>query len=63
MEGICLTFIDLTYFSPSSRDVAMTTNFGQNWRIDLHQHAGALERITISPFQFKSIQWQYPVQI
>jgi len=37
MEEICLNVISLDqFFADSSRDVAMATNFGQNWQTGLH---------------------------
>jgi len=50
MEGISVNVVNSDHFFDSSRDVAMATNFGQNWRNDLHSAPWHFKRGGISQY-------------
>jgi len=53
MEGFCVNVVNPDqFFSDSSKDIAMATNFWQNWRNDLLS----------APLQFK-LDWNIAIWI
>jgi len=52
MKGICVNVVNPDQFFDSLRDVAMATNFGQNWQNDRH----------LPPWYFKT-DWNIAIWI